>query len=51
MKEVLEISVPYKTFNTIAQAQTVEIKVGKSVFALQQKNLDALGDLNLRVKF
>ena len=51
MKEVLEISVPYKTFNMIAQAQTVEIKVGKSVFALQQKNLDALGDLNLRVKF
>ncbi len=51
MKEVLEVLVPYKTFNTIAQAQTVEIKVGKSVFALQPKNLEALGDLSLRVKF
>ena len=43
MKEVLEVSVPYKTFDTIAAAQTVEIKVGKSVFALQEKNLEALG--------
>ncbi|MCM3869578.1 MAG: hypothetical protein ND895_02615 [Pyrinomonadaceae bacterium] len=51
MKEVLEIAVSYKTFETIAQAQTVEIKVGKSAFALQQKNLEALGDLSLRVKF
>jgi hypothetical protein len=51
MKEVLEVSVPYKTFDTIATAQTVEMKVGKSLFALQQKNLDALGDLNLRVRF
>jgi len=51
MKEVLAVSVPYKTFDMIAQAQTVEVKVGKSVFGLQQKNLDALGDLNLRVKF
>jgi hypothetical protein len=51
MKEVLEVSVPYKTFNTIAGAKTVEMKVGKSVFALQEKNLDALRDLNIRVKF
>ena len=51
MKEVLEIFIPYKTFSTIAQAQSVEIKVGKSVFSLQQKNLEALGDMNLRVKF
>lgn len=51
MKEVLEVSVPYKTFDTIARAQTVEMKVGKTVFALQQKNLEALGDLNIRVKF
>jgi hypothetical protein len=50
MKEVLEVSVPYQTFNTIALAQTVEIKVGKTVFALQEKNLDALRDLNIRVK-
>ncbi len=51
MKEVLEVSVPYKTFDTIARAQTVEVKVGKTVFALEQKNLEALGDLNIRVKF
>lgn len=51
MKEVLEVSVPYQTFNTIAQGKTVEIKVGKTVFALQERNLDALRDLNIRVKF
>jgi hypothetical protein len=51
MKEVLEVSVPYQIFTTIAAAQTVEIKVGKSVFELQQKNLEALSDLNIRVKF
>jgi hypothetical protein len=51
MKEVLQVSFPYETFDKIARAQTVEIKVGKSVFALQTKNLEALGDLNLRVKF
>jgi len=51
MNEVLEVSVPYQAFNTIALAQTVEIKVGKTVFALQEKTLDALRDLNIRVKF
>lgn len=51
MKEVLEVSVPYQTFNTIARGQTIEIKVGKTVFALQDKNLDAPRDLNNRVKF
>ncbi|MBA3356420.1 MAG: hypothetical protein H0U18_10910 [Pyrinomonadaceae bacterium] len=51
MNEVLEVSVPYQAFNTIALARTVEIKVGKTVFALQEKNLDALRDLNIRVKF
>lgn len=51
MKEVLEVSVPYQAFDTIARAQTVEVKVGKTIFPLQQKNLEALGDLNLRVKF
>ena len=30
MKEVLEVTVPYKTFNKIARAQSVEMKVGKS---------------------
>jgi hypothetical protein len=51
MKEVLEVSVPYQTFDMIARAQTIEVKVGKSTFALEQKNIEALGDLNLRVKF
>jgi hypothetical protein len=51
MKEVLEVSIPYQTFNTIARAKTVEIKLGKSAFALQEKNLEALGDLNIRVRF
>jgi hypothetical protein len=51
MNEVLEVLVPYQNFNTIASGKTVEMKVGKSVFALQEKNLDALRDLNIRVKF
>ncbi len=50
MNEVLEVSVSYKLFNTIVEAKTVEMKVGKSVFALQEKNLDALRDLNIRVR-
>ncbi|MFN2510217.1 MAG: hypothetical protein ABR568_02090 [Pyrinomonadaceae bacterium] len=50
MNEVLEVSVSYKIFNTIVEAKTVEMKVGKSVFALQEKNLDALRDLNIRVR-
>lgn len=51
MKEVLEVSVPYKTFNKIARGQVIEIKVGKTTFALQEKNVAALRDLNNRVKF
>jgi hypothetical protein len=50
MKEVLEVSVPYKIFDTIARAQSVEIKVGKTAFPLHQKNLEALGEMNLRVR-
>jgi hypothetical protein len=50
MNEVLEASLSYKIFNTIAGAKTVEMKVGKSAFALQEKNLDALRDLNIRVR-
>lgn len=50
MKEVLEVSLPYKTFKKIALAGTVEMKVGKTMFALQEKNLVALRDLNNRVK-
>jgi hypothetical protein len=51
MKEVLEVSVPYKTFAKIVAAENVEIRVGNSEFALREKNLAALRDLNNRVKF
>ncbi|CAN5575362.1 hypothetical protein BH20ACI3_BH20ACI3_04590 [soil metagenome] len=51
MKEVLEVAVPYQAFNKIARSQTIEIRLGKTVFALQEKNLEALRDLNNRVKF
>ncbi len=50
MREVLEVSLPYQTFLKIARAQTVEMRVGRSVVALQEKNLAALRDLNNRVK-
>lgn len=51
MQEVLEVLVPYQTFTTIAAAQMVEMKVGKSVVELKPKNLEALSELNIRVKF
>jgi hypothetical protein len=51
MKEVLEVAVPYKTFQKIAAADDVEIKVGNSEFALREKNLLALRDLKNRVSF
>jgi hypothetical protein len=50
MKEVLEVSVPYQTFNRIARAQIVAMKVGKTMFELKETNLAALRDLNNRVK-
>lgn len=51
MKEVLEVSLPYQTFSQIAGASHVEMKVGKTIFPLQQKNIEALRDLNNRVNF
>ncbi len=51
MREVLEVSLPYKTFDKIARAQTVEMRVGKTTFELKEKNVAALRDLNNRVKF
>ena len=51
MREVLEVSLPYQTFKKIALAQTVEMKVGKTLFELQEKDVAALRDLNNRVKF
>lgn len=49
--EVLEVEVPYKTFNKMARAELVEMKVGQTSFELQVKNMAALRDLNNRVKF
>jgi hypothetical protein len=50
MNEVLEVSMPYETFNKLARAQVVEMKVGNTLFELGEKNLSALRDLNNRVK-
>lgn len=50
MTEVLEATVPYKTFLKITNAQVVEMQVGKSKFELRSNNLMALRDLNNRVK-
>lgn len=49
-REVLEVSVPFETFQRIARASTVELRVGRDSFALRDKNLAALRDLMTRVK-
>lgn len=51
MKETLEVSLSYQNFTRIAAAEEVEMKVGKTSFALQEKNIAALRDLNNRVMF
>jgi hypothetical protein len=51
MREVLEVSIPFKTFQKIALADNVEMKVGKSMFSLQKKNILALRDLNNRISY
>ena len=50
MREVLEVSLPYQNFKKIALAQTVEMKVGKTIFELGEKDVAALRELNNRVK-
>jgi hypothetical protein len=50
MSETLEVTLPYNTFKKLALADIVEMQVGKSRFELREKNLDALRDLNNRVK-
>lgn len=50
MKEILELSMPYETFDKLARASWVELKVGNSLFELKEKNLLALRDLNNRVR-
>ena len=51
MTEVLEVDAPYAIFTKMVRAQVVEMKVGETEFELRQQNLDALRDLNNRVKF
>jgi hypothetical protein len=50
MKETLEAAVPYATFLKLARASYVEFSVGKTTFALRDKNIAALRDMNNRVK-
>jgi hypothetical protein len=49
LTETLGITFPYEVFKKITQGQFVEMQVGRSRFALREKNLDALRDLNTRV--
>ena len=48
--EILEATISYDAFKKIVSGQVVEMAVGKSRFELRQKNLEALRDLNNRVK-
>ena len=50
LTEILEATISYDVFKKIASGQVVEMAVGKSRFELRQKNLEALRDLNNRVK-
>jgi len=50
MRETLEVAVPYATFVKLARASYVEFSVGKTTFALREKNVAALRDMNNRVK-
>ncbi|HJQ33071.1 MAG TPA: hypothetical protein VJ866_12865 [Pyrinomonadaceae bacterium] len=49
-KEILEVSVPYELFLKLSQAEHVELSVGRTTFALRDKNVAALRDLNNRVR-
>jgi|GEM_PF-492134 len=49
-KETLEVSVPYESFLKLARAAYVELSVGKTTFAMREKNIAALRDMNNRVK-
>jgi hypothetical protein len=49
-KETLEVDIPYDSFLKLARAAYVEMSVGKTAFAMRDKNLAALRDLNNRVK-
>ena len=47
--ETLEVTIPYAAFKKIASSNSVEMRVGPSVFELREKNLLALRDLSSRV--
>ena len=47
--ETLEVSMPYAAFKKIVNSNSVEMRVGPSVFELREKNLLALRDLGSRV--
>jgi hypothetical protein len=49
-KETLEVSVPYESFLKLARAAYVEFSVGKTTFAMREKNIAALRDMRNRVK-
>jgi hypothetical protein len=49
-KETLEVSIPYPAFLKLARASSVEFSVGKTAFALRDKNLAAFRDMNNRIK-
>lgn len=49
-KETLEVSVPYESFLKLARATYVELSVGKTTFAMREKNIAALRDMRNRVK-
>ena len=47
--ETLEATFSYEVFKKMVSAGAVEMKVGPSTFALSEKNLLALRDLNSRI--
>jgi hypothetical protein len=50
MKETLEVAAPYAIFLKLVRASYVELSVGKTSFALRDKNVAALRDMNNRVR-
>lgn len=48
--ETFEATISYDAFKKIASGRVVEMAVGNSRFELRQKNLEALRDLNNRVR-
>lgn len=49
-KETLEVAVPYAAFLKLARSAYVELSVGKTTFAMREKNIAALRDMGNRVK-